>query len=51
VQEIHKRSEPPAEPSKEFYAVSKPKSVKEEPPTPPEEDNDIDILRSLENLW
>jgi len=59
VQEIHKRSEPPAEPPKpsvqetpkEFYAVSKPKPVKEEPPPPPEEDNDIDILKSLENLW
>jgi len=41
------------EPPKEVYAVSKPESVKEEPPTPPKEDSgdDIDILKSLDNLW
>jgi hypothetical protein len=50
---------PPAEPpkpslqghSKEVYTFSKPKAIKEEPPPPPGEDNDIDILKSLENLW
>ncbi len=38
--------------SKEAYVVSKPKPVKEEP-LPPEEDSggDIDILKSLDNLW
>jgi hypothetical protein len=59
VQERTKQAEPPAEPPKssvqeppkEVYAVSKSKPVKEEPPPPPEEDNDIDILKSLENLW
>jgi len=50
---------PPAEPpkpslqghSKDVYTFSKPKAVKEEPPPPPEGDDDIDILKSLENLW
>jgi len=36
-------------PPKEGYTVSNSKSVKEESSS--EEDNDIDILKSLENLW
>jgi hypothetical protein len=49
-------TEPPKpsvqEPPKEVYAVSKPEPVKEEPPTPPkEEDFDDDILKRIESLW
>jgi len=59
VRERPKQTELPSEPSKSFvqetpkevYAVSKPKPVKEEPSPPPEEDDDIDILKSLDNLW
>jgi len=51
---VQEKTEPPrVQESKEVFAPSKPKPVKEEPPTPPKEDSgdDIDILKSLDNLW
>jgi len=38
---------------KDVFESAKPKPPKEEPPTPPKEDSgdDIDILKSLDNLW
>lgn len=52
---VQEKAEPTRvqEPPKEGYTISKPKSAKEEPPTPPKEDSgdDIDILKSLDNLW
>jgi hypothetical protein len=53
-QPVQEKTEPPrVQESKEVFAPSKPKPVKEEPPTPPKEDSgdDIDILKSLDNLW
>ncbi|MFZ8786936.1 hypothetical protein [Thermocrinis sp.] len=54
-QPVQEKTEPPrVQESKEVYAVSKPEPVKEEPSTPPKEENsgdDIDILKSLDNLW
>jgi len=38
------------EPPKEVFTPP-PKPVKQETPPPPEGDDDIDILKSLENLW
>lgn len=52
---VQEKAEPTRvqETPKEVYASTKPKSAKEEPPTPPNEDSgdDIDILKSLDNLW
>jgi outer membrane biosynthesis protein TonB len=52
---VQEKTEPTRvqETPKEVYAVSKPEPVKEEPPTPPKEDSgdDIDILKSIDNLW
>ncbi len=39
------------EPPKEVNEALKPKPVKEELSPPPKEEDDIDILKSLENLW
>jgi hypothetical protein len=52
---VQEKAEPTRvqEPPKEVYASTKPEPVKEKPPTPPKEDSgdDIDILKSLDNLW
>jgi outer membrane biosynthesis protein TonB len=51
---VQEKTEPTRvqEPPKEVFASSKPEPVKEEPPTPPkEEDFDDDILKRIESLW
>jgi hypothetical protein len=53
---VQEKTEPTSvqEAPKEVYTVSKPKPAKEEPPTPPKEEDsgdDIDILKSIDNLW
>jgi hypothetical protein len=52
---VQEKAEPTRvqEPPKEVFASSKPEPVKEDKTPPPKEDSDddIDILKSLDNLW
>jgi hypothetical protein len=52
---VQEKTEPTRvqEPPKEVFASSKPKPVKEDktPPSKEDSDDDIDILKSLDNLW
>jgi hypothetical protein len=53
-QHVQEKAEPTRvqETPKEIFAPSKSEPVKEEPPTPPkEEDFDDDILKRIESLW